>query len=305
MNKIVLFIIVALSLFACKRGDENKIITLLNPSDIIRTDEAVVITKDKLVSLIASVPEGLIPILKDDEGMEIPSQVDDLDKDSKWDELFFLADLEPGSEKKIIVSFVEKDQVSEYTVRSNIRFANMDSVHTELGNADRLKTSDSPTVQKYFQMEGPGWENDKVAFRNYYDARNGFDIFGKRSSLMVLDSVGLIAHSYHVLADWGMDILKVGNSLGAGAVALKIDNKIYRFDNLESGTIEILADGPLRSIFRLGFSGWHAGEGVYSMVHEISIWGGAQYYKSKITICGLKGDESLITGIVNIESDSL
>ena len=305
MNKIVLLVIVALSLFACKRGEDNKIITLLNPSDIIRTDEAVVITKDKLVSLIASVPEGLIPILKDDEGVEIPSQVDDLDKDGKWDELLFLADLEPGSEKKIIVSFVEKNQVPEYKVRSNIRFANMDSVHTELSNADRLKTLDSPTVQKYFQMEGPAWENDKVAFRNYYDARNGFDIFGKRSSLMVLDHVGLIAHSYHVLADWGMDILKVGNSLGAGAVALKIDNKIYRFDNLESGSIDILAEGPLRSVFRLGFSGWHAGDGVYNMVHEISIWGGAQYYKSKVAIYGLRGDESLITGIVNIESDSL
>ncbi len=305
MKNLVLFLLITLSFFSCKPGEENKTITLVNPSDKIRTDEAVVIVRDNLASLIKSIPEGLIPILKDEKGVDIPSQADDLDEDGNWDELFFLADLEPGSDMKISVSFVEENQVPEYTVRSNIRFANMDSVHTELSHANRLKTSDSPTTQKYFQMEGPAWENDKVAFRNYYDARNGFDIFGKRTSSMVLDSVGIIAHSYHVLADWGMDILKVGNSLGAGAIAIKNDNKIYRFDSLESGTIEILADGPLRSVFRLGFKGWHAGDGVYKMVHEISIWGGAQYYKSKVTISGLKGNESLITGIVNIDSDSL
>lgn len=305
MKNLVLFLLITLSFFSCKPDEDNKIITLVNPSDMIRTDEAVVITRDNLVSLIASVPEVLIPILKDEKGVEIPSQADDLDKDGNWDELFFLVDLEPGSVKKVIVSFVEKNQIPEYTVRSNIRFANMDSVHTELSFANRLKTSDSPTTQKYFQMEGPAWENDKVAFRNYYDARNGFDIFGKRTSSMVLDSVGLIAHSYHELADWGMDILKVGNSLGAGAIAIKNNDKVYRFDSLESGIIEILAEGPLRSVFRLGFSGWHAGDGVYEMVHEISIWGGVQFYKSKVTISGLKGNESLITGIVNIDSDSL
>ena len=40
---------------------------------------------------------------------------------------------------------------------------------------------------------------------------------------MVLDEVGTdTAKNYHQLSDWGMDILKVGTSLGAGALALQL-----------------------------------------------------------------------------------
>jgi hypothetical protein len=143
-----------------------------------------------------------------------------------------------------------------------------------------------------------------VGFRNYYDARNGIDIFGKRVSRMVLDSVGLIPHSYHVLKEWGMDILKVGNSLGAGAIALMVNDSVWRVDLPREGTYERVADGPLRAIFRLGYYGWKAGGNVYDIVDEISIRGGTHFYRSSITVKGLTGSESLITGIVR-HCDSL
>lgn len=68
---------------------------------------------------------------------------------------------------------------------------------------------------KLITYEGPGWESDKVGFRVYLDGRNALDIFGKTTSDMVLANVGR-GDDYHAMADWGMDILKVGNSLGAG-----------------------------------------------------------------------------------------
>lgn len=63
--------------------------------------------------------------------------------------------------------------------------------------------------------EGPGWESDKVGYRLYLDGRNVIDIFGKKTPDLVLQNVGR-GEDYHAMADWGMDILKVGNSLGAG-----------------------------------------------------------------------------------------
>ncbi len=271
----------------------------------MRVDEQIVISRQNLTSLVKELPENMVPILKNESDQLIPSQVDDLDNDGKWDELFFLATADPNSKSKIIVEFVEPEKVPSYEVRSNIRFADMAPEHNELTNAPRLKSTDSPNSQKYFQMEGPAWENDKVGFRNYYDARNGMDIFGKRTPEMVLDKVGLIAHSYHKLSDWGMDILKVGNSLGSGAIAMKMNDAIYRLDLPETGSIEIVADGPLRSIFRMKYDNWVVEENSYDVIHEISIWGGANFYKSSVTIKGLVGGESLISGIVNIDSDSL
>jgi len=70
------------------------------------------------------------------------------------------------------------DLNEEIPVKTNIRLANKSIPPREFTYADRLKTSDSPTSQKAFQMEGPGWENDVVGFRNYFDARNGIDIYG-------------------------------------------------------------------------------------------------------------------------------
>ncbi|NJK87260.1 MAG: DUF4861 domain-containing protein [Bacteroidales bacterium] len=152
-------------------------------------------------------------------------------------------------------------------------------------------------------MEGPVWENDKIAFRNYFDARNGMDIFGKRVSDMCMDSVGLHG-SYHELDNWGMDILKVGNSLGAGSIGLLKNDSLYRLGLTENAIYELVSEGPIRSVFRLIFSGWETDQTVYSVVHEISIWGGANFYKSDVTISGLKGGENLITGIVNMQTDT-
>ncbi len=310
--KTFLTVSIALLLFGCNFSKIDNEILIVNATDITRVDQAITISKEKLSTLITSVDNKLFPLLKDSDGRTIPSQIDDLDKDGEWDELFFLIDLKENETKVLSVSFVDQKDIPAFTVRSNIRFADMTSEHNELDNAERLKSSDSPNSQKYFTMEGPAWENDKVAFRNYYDARSGFDIFGKRTSAMVLDKVGLTAHSYHVLADWGMDILKVGNSLGAGAIAIKKDGKFYRFTdtetnaaNFESGTIEIVADGPLRSIVKWKINGWNVDGNKYNLTHEISIWGGTQFYKSRVEVSGLKGGETLLTGIVNMHSDSL
>src|SRR5690606_24347117 len=87
-----------------------------------------------------------------------------------------------------------------------------------LENVDELTPPPQYTEHSEFiRYEGPGRESDKVAYRFYLDWRNGFDIFGKKIPDMVLQNVGQDGYqSYHEPADWGMDLLKVGKSLGAG-----------------------------------------------------------------------------------------
>ncbi len=302
MKKIVWSLLIIVLLVSCGRNKEVTL-TLQNPTGMDRPDEPVTVSRTFLDSLAGGVPEGKVPLLKDAGGQVIPSQADDLNKDGRWDELFLLINLKPNEEKTLYVSFVSPEEMPVFTQRANIRFANYPE-HKELDHAERLRSTDSPSTQKAFQMEGPAWENDKVGFRNYYDARNGMDIFGKRVSRMVLDSVGLVPHSYHVLKPWGMDILKVGNSLGAGSIAMMVGDSLYRVDLPKKGTYERIADGPLRAIFRLGYYGWQAGGNVYDIVDEIRIWGGSQFYQSRVTVKGLTGNESLITGIVR-HCDSL
>ena len=302
MKHIWIFFMALFMMVSCG-GNKEAVITIENPVALDRPDEPVTIERTHLDSLVSGVPEGKVPLVKNMQGDVIPSQADDLNKDGQWDELFLLVSLKPNESKQLKVSFVSPEALPKFIQRANVRFANYPK-HKELDYAKRLRSTDSPSTQHAFQMEGPAWENDKVGFRNYYDARNGMDIFGKRVSRMVLDSVGLVPHSYHVLKDWGMDILKVGNSLGAGAIALMVEDSVYRVDLPKEGTYERVSDGPLRAVIKLGYYGWKAGGNVYDIVDEISIWGGTNFYRSNITVKGLTGHESLITGIVH-HCDSL
>jgi hypothetical protein len=153
-----------------------------------------------------------------------------------------------------------------------------------------------------FQFEGPGWENDRVGFRNYFDIRNGIDIFGKLTSDMVLDRVG-INENYHVHQEWGMDILKVGASLGGGSLALERNGNLHRVAPDAEGTYELITQGPLRSVFQLRFDNWLIDDNTYTLIHEISIHGGAWFYESKVYLDAPGGQHTIIGGITSLDLD--
>jgi hypothetical protein len=297
---IALFLVVGTG---CTPVQEETKIIISNPTNIQRLDEPVTMQRSEFSNYIGDNLSATIPVLETIDGEPVPSQVDDLNKDGEWDEFFFLVDLEPNVNLELVVTFAEPGAVPDYAERANVRFGSANPPYEELDEVVRLKSTETELSSAEFQMEGPAWENDVVAFRNYFDARNGIDIYGKRTSEMVMDSVGLF-ESYHELQDWGMDVLKVGNSLGAGAIALKVNDEIHRIGLPEEGTYRRLTDGPLRASFELTFKGMKVENNSYDILHHISIWGGTHFYKSTVNVSGLTGDESLVTGIVNMEIDT-
>ena len=194
------------------------------------------------------------------------------------------------------------DSLPQFPVRTNIRFGRMEKPFEEVTDDLRMKTNDTKYTAPVYQMEGPVWENDRIAFRNYYDARNGMDIFGKTTVEMVMDSVGVNGRDYHTLADWGMDILKVGNSLGAGAIAIGIGDSLYRIGACEEGKYRLVTEGPVRAILELTYRNVPAGDRLYQVVHQITIYAGGRSYWSKVWVSDLQGDEELVTGIVNLHN---
>lgn len=303
LQKIIGVALLGSFVFGCAPENEQTRIYVKNPTDMQRLNEAIVLERTEFANYIAENAPANIPILETIDGEMVPSQVDDIDRDGLWDEFFFLLDLEPNAEIELLVSFVEPGDVPDYAQRANVRFGDIDPPYKELDDVMRLKSTKTELSSAEFQMEGPAWENDIIAFRNYFDARNGIDIYGKRTSEMVMDSVGLF-EDYHTLQDWGMDILKVGNSLGAGAIALEVDDEIHRIGLPEKGMYHRIADGPLRASFELTFENMDIDGNSYDIVHHISIWGGTHFYKSDVQVSGITGDEKLITGIVNMDSDT-
>lgn len=98
--------------------------------------------------------------------------------------------------------------------------------------------------------EGPGWESDRVGYRLYLDGRNAVDIFGKRQPGLILSTVGR-GDDYHAMADWGMDILKVGNSLGAGGFGVMRDGAAVQIGNAAQYKADIVTDTNDRATLRV------------------------------------------------------
>jgi len=280
---------------------------LSNPGSFSRTDEPLIIKRASLDSTFGKDISSYYPEILTLQGDTIPSQVDDLDGDKKWDELFFLADFGPFEKKEIIIKLIDPASKPAFAARSNLRFARViekGKKYEVVEKAERLRSTATELSQAAFQMEGPAWESDRVAFRNYYDARNGIDIYGKITRKMILDSVGM-GENYHSLQWWGMDILHVGNSLGAGAIGILEKDSLFRLDLPESANFEAVSRGPLRIIFRLTYKNWKVAERKYDLIHEISTWGGFYGYQSKVKLLGSNENSTLVSGIVNVLSDTL
>ncbi len=303
------FILVALLSVSCSSRNEI-LIEVINLSEQQRNDASILLTRGE-ISNWTDIPEGMLPFLQSRKGENLPCQVDDVNGDGVWDELFAPIDMAPHQQKKIILSFVKTADYPEFRTRTNLRLGDATRPgYPEMTTASRLEgvsfDNYGGVTAAAYQMEGIAWENDKVGFRNYLDQRNGMDIFGKLTEEMVLDSVGIAGGpSYHDPDAWGMDILKVGTSLGAGGIGYMYNDSIYRVGDSGSGRYQLVFEGSQRSRFNLSFNNWSVDGKEVNVIHQIEISAGKHYYESSVSFSGSDIEMDLVAGIVNMKSDEL
>lgn len=300
LRNILLF--AALVLSACS----NKVaqFTATNPSTHARTNELIVVARADIEKRHRV--ENNFSFV-DEQNRAIVTQLDDLDKDGKWDEACFLYSFQPQQ----TITFTTKNENTD-TAASVAHARLRKKINDTTFGADLQKetmplhnrpTDFSKQPLPLYLTEGPAWENDKIAFRLYFDTRNGKDIFGKTEPDLVMDTIGAaLNNSYHKLSHWGMDILHAGNSLGAGSLAFKVKgiDSITRLggENVLSETYEKLADGPIRAIFKITYQ-FKIKDKPVTIVDETSIWGGQFFYQSKVSASDLPDGVALQAGMAN------
>lgn len=315
-KKIVSLLLVSFFALHSNAQISTKII-LSNPVSTNRVDELIVITRKQLENKLGKIPGSKFVIVKE---LNRPClvQFDDLNGDGKWDEISLLQSFKPLESKKLSVSVSNSPATIKAVVRAHARhkrkladdsFGN--DLQTDSIPAGQLGADFNVVKLPPFLTEGPAWENDKVGFRIYFDVRNGKDIWGKTTLKMMMDEVGVNPDkNYHEQSNWGMDILKVGKSLGAGSLAIMIPvngkDSMVRLggDNMGKVVYNKIADGPIRAIIRLSYPGWKVKKGFapVSVTEEISIWGGQYFYQSKVTVKNAPAKAKIVTGIVNLHS---
>ncbi len=307
-KNIMFYLLTGLLASSCSTVPELSL-QVSNPLDQQRSDAIILLPRAE-ISQWLDIPDDQLPVLTDQQGAYIPCQADDVNGDGQWDELFALCNMEAKASLNMVLKFVLPADYPEFPPRTNLHLGNAKNNYEELKQAQRLEGVSyhnyDGNTSAAFQMEGVAWENDLAGFRNYMDQRNGMDIFGKTTSSMVMDQVGKEGEpSYHEPGEWGMDVLKVGTSLGAGGIAYMFNDSLYRVGDLGSGTYELIFEGSLRSRFELNFSDWKVEEHLLNVSHQIEITAGRHCYQSLVTYSGSEVRLALVPGIVNMKSDSL
>lgn len=143
------------------------------------------------------------------------------------------------------------------------------------------------------------WENDVVAFRMYgkalegrSDDAQGMDYWAKRTTDLVINK-WYKEDDYHKDHGQGLDYYSVGQTLGAGDIALFYNGKVEYTKHYRQ--FDILDNGPLRTTFVLKFEEQDIASHKISLTKTISIDAAQQFTK---IIIDLTNKNSLKTPVV-------
>ncbi len=268
-------------------------VTLVNTLDFERKDCPVIIPR-KLMPIrslqedwVVVVDPGLPPqpmpsieelrkigsgaLLEEKNGHRIPSQMDDLDKDGIFDELFFMVDFKPKEEKTIFI----------YVGDVNWRGGIPHETHAGMGYYGRHMV--------------PWWESKLMGWKLWYP--DSVDLYGKRKPMLVanLEGSGEIS-GYTAPYEYGLDIMTVSETFGAGGIFLLEDPSNSdlisrpRFSPFrEKGPIyavrfayDVVANGPLRGIIRAHTMNWRTGKGEYELEQFYTAYKNKSYSTCKV-----------------------
>ena len=276
-------------------------IIIKNPLSVSRENEIISINRNDL----HQPTENLFPVIRKKSEI-LTTQVSDSNGDGKWDQLLIEVSMKPVQTDTLSISWVSSEKLPVFPKNTNVRFSYRSN--TTEPTAEILKLSHgrgfTQDISKpVFQMEGPGIENDKVAFRHFFDARNGKDLYGKLTSEMVLDKVGLTG-TWHKLQDWGMDILHTGGSIGAGGLAVRENGILYPLADADSTIFRQVEEGPLNATYLLNFKNWDCGTSKMNGSEKVSMREGDFFFQEKVKV-PLLNSQKLLCGMPNFSSDSL
>lgn len=246
-------------------------------------------------------------VIKD--GKEIPSQLDDLDGDGKYDELCFLTDIDKKSKQKFSVQLLPEGKPREYTPRV---YAEMLLTNKKIKstNAQDLYIS-SLTVDNgtnpYWMLHhhGPAFESELVAYRIYFDHRQTVDIYGKNRMALELRDTQFYPDKEQKAGGYGDDVLWVGETFGLGTLRGWDGQQPQMLKDVEHRTLRIIAKGPLRTVIEVVDKGWRtmpSNPERIDMTTRYTLYAGHRDCSVDIRFNKAVPDYRFATGIINVKN---
>ena len=283
-------------LSASAQGQEKKIEVIVeNPWNAEKVDEPVVID---LSSLGAGFTVKSATVF--DGTNEIPSQLDDMNGDTRADELAFVINL-PASGKKtlnVTLSSLKSDKTYPARVYAEMLFRTSKKNKYAKGYAIYADgASDTYNVQHH---HGAAFESELVAYRIYFNEKKTTDLYGKFHKGLELEESQFYPTDEQLKRGFGDDVIKVNSSCGAGT--------LRGWDGTQSTLIKpvavrgqrILASGPVRTIVDAEVKGWQYQNKELNMINRYTLYAGHRDAQVDVLFDAPLDKEVFCTGVQNI-----
>lgn len=283
-------------LSASAQGQEKKIEVIVeNPWNAEKVDEPVVID---LSSLGAGFTVKSATVF--DGTNEIPSQLDDMNGDTRADELAFVINL-PASGKKtlnVTLSSLKSDKTYLARVYAEMLFRTSKKNKYAKGYAIYADgASDTYNVQHH---HGAAFESELVAYRIYFNEKQTTDLYGKFHKGLELEESQFYPTGEQLKRGFGDDVIKVNSSCGAGT--------LRGWDGTQSTLIKpvavrgqrILASGPVRTIVDAEVKGWQYQNKELNMINRYTLYAGHRDAQVDVLFDAPLDKEVFCTGVQNI-----
>ena len=283
-------------LSASAQGQEKKIEVIVeNPWNAEKVDEPVVID---LSSLGAGFTVKSATVF--DGTNEIPSQLDDMNGDTRADELAFVINL-PASGKKtlnVTLSSLKSDKTYPARVYAEMLFRTSKKNKYAKGYAIYADgASDTYNVQHH---HGAAFESELVAYRIYFNEKQTTDLYGKFHKGLELEESQFYPTGEQLKRGFGDDVIKVNSSCGAGT--------LRGWDGTQSTLIKpvavrgqrILASGPVRTIVDAEVKGWQYQNKELNMINRYTLYAGHRDAQVDVLFDAPLDKEVFCTGVQNI-----
>lgn len=279
---------------------ETKTITvkLSNPLGVDRTDVPVVVS-------LRDIPFNVVDAVVRCDGEEVPSQIDDLDRNLRNDELAFVTDIKAKGKKMLTVElYSEKQQERNYPRRTYGDLIMRDNkAKVKNGFRSYIHSLSAPEGVDVFHLvhhHGADFESELTAYRVYFDERQTFDLYGKYKKQLELEKSQFYPDDKQLADGYGDDVLWAGQTVGLGALRGWNGEKPTMVSPVRSRGQRIVASGSVRTIVELTDEGWQLNGETFNMRQNVIIYAGHRDCEVHAWLNTPAENAKFCTGVINL-----
>ena len=283
-------------LSASAQGQEKKIEVIVeNPWNAEKVDEPVVID---LSSLGAGFTVKSATVF--DGTNEIPSQLDDMNGDTRADELAFVINLPASGKKTLNVTLSSLKSDKTYPARVYAEMLLRTSKKNKYAKGYAIYADGASDTYNVQHHHGAAFESELVAYRIYFNEKQTTDLYGKFHKGLELEESQFYPTGEQLKRGFGDDVIKVNSSCGAGT--------LRGWDGTQSTLIKpvavrgqrILASGPIRTIVDAEVKGWQYQNKELNMINRYTLYAGHRDAQVDVLFDAPLDKEVFCTGVQNI-----